>query len=434
MGSSRALPFAAGATMRAAIIGVLVFAALALIGWRHYYASAAVLLAFAALIAMDLVRFTAAADRTLAQFVDGLFAEGYDRPGRRVGAGKLGLAIDRALDGLSHVRADRQRRLDYLGALIDTVSASVLVVGAGDRIEFANRAAQQRLGEAADLRGLPALGPDAAQRLADAPLGSRLMLTLADGQRALASVGAFASAEGPRRLIALQGLASDLDAVEEEAWRDLTRILAHEMLNSLTPICSLAESLAALDPVSERAAIGDAVEVIGRRSAGLMRFVERYRRLADLPAPETVEVQASTLVAGLETLTRGMAAERGVTLECTVEPADLTLVADPELIEQAVLNLLKNALEAVAGAPDGRVRLICGVENGQASITVVDNGPGLTPAQAEAVFAPFFTTKPGGSGIGLSLARQIALAHGGRLEHLTPRRGGAAFRLMLPGG
>ncbi len=434
MGSSRALPFAAGATMRAAIIGVLVFAALALIGWRHYYASAAVLLAFAALIAMDLVRFTAAADRTLAQFVDGLFAEGYDRPGRRVGAGKLGLAIDRALDGLSHVRADRQRRLDYLGALIDTVSASVLVVGASDRIEFANRAAQQRLGEAADLRGLPALGPDAAQRLADAPLGSRLMLTLADGQRALASVGAFASAEGPRRLIALQGLASDLDAVEEEAWRDLTRILAHEMLNSLTPICSLAESLAALDPVSERAAIGDAVEVIGRRSAGLMRFVERYRRLADLPAPEKVEVPANTLVAGLETLTRGMAAERGVALECTVEPADLTLVADPELIEQAVLNLLKNALEAVAGALDGRVRLICGVENGQASITVVDNGPGLTPAQAEAVFAPFFTTKPGGSGIGLSLARQIALAHGGRLEHVAPPRRGAAFRLVLPVG
>ena len=289
MGSSRALPFAAGATMRAAIIGVLVFAALALIGWRHYYASAAVLLAFAALIAMDLVRFTAAADRTLAQFVDGLFAEGYDRPGRRVGAGKLGLAIDRALDGLSHVRADRQRRLDYLGALIDTVSASVLVVGAGDRIEFANRAAQQRLGEAADLRGLPALGPDAAQRLADAPLGSRLMLTLADGQPG-PGLGRCVRPPPrvPGRLIALHVASPAISTPSsEEAWRDLTRILAHEMLNSLTPICSLAESLAALDPVSERAAIGDAVEVIGRRSTGLMHFVERYRRLADLPAPET---------------------------------------------------------------------------------------------------------------------------------------------------
>ena len=173
------------------------------------------------------------------------------------------------------------------------------------------------------------------------------MIALTDGQRALASIGAFASADGPRRLIALQGVTSDLDVVEQEAWRDLTRILAHEMMNSLTPICSLAESLADLGPADDPAALAEAVEVIGRRSAGLMHFVERYRRLADLPSPEKVAFSASAFVVGLDTLTRGMAAERGVGWEVRVSPADLTLVADPELIEQAVLNLIKNALEAV---------------------------------------------------------------------------------------
>jgi two-component system nitrogen regulation sensor histidine kinase NtrY len=432
MGFSRALPFAAGVAARAAIIGALAFTALSLAGWRHYYASAAILLGFALVVALDLARSMSAADRTLAQFVDGLFAEGYDRPARTPGAGRLGAAIDRALDGLSRVRAERQRRLDYLGALIDTVSAAVLVVGETGRVEFANRAARRRLGEAASLGALEALGADAAARLAEAPLGSRLIVTLADGKRALASVGAFASADGPRRLIALQGLASDLDAVEQEAWRDLTRILAHEMMNSLTPICSLAETLTALGPDGDPAAMGDALEVIGRRSAGLMHFVERYRRLADLPAPQKVELRAASLVAGLETLMRALAADRGVAWESAVEPPELTFLADPELIEQAALNLLKNALEALADQPDGRVRLICAHENGMACVTVVDNGPGLTPAQAEAVFTPFFTTKPGGSGIGLSLARQIALAHGGRLEHIAPSRGGAAFRLLLP--
>ena len=436
MGSSRALPFAAGIAVRAAVIGALAFAAVALAAWPHYYASAAIVLGVAGLVGLDLARGAAAADRTLAQFVDGLFAEGYDRPGRRPGAGRLGAAIDRALDELGRVRAARQRRLDYLQALIDTVAASVLVVGPGGRVEFANRAASARLGEADRLDQLEALGPDAARRLADAPAGSRLIVTLASGERALASVGAFASAEGPRRLVALQGLAGELDAVEQEAWRDLTRILAHEMMNSLTPICSLAESLTeslgGLDPAGDRAAPVEALEVIGRRSAGLMHFVERYRRLAELPAPERTRIEAAGLVASLDALTGALAAERGVRYESAVEPPGLAFAADPELIEQAAINLLKNALDAVAGQPDGRVRLVVRAEGDGAAITVVDNGPGLKPAEAEAAFTPFFTTKPGGSGIGLSLARQIALAHGGRLEHRPAPRGGAAFRLLLP--
>ena len=432
MGSSRALPFAAGVAVRAALIGALAFAAVALAAWPHYYATAAILLGVAVLVGLDLARSAAGADRTLAQFVDGLFAEGYDRPGRKGGAGRLGAAIDRALGELAALRAERQRRVDYLQALIDTVAAAVLVTTQDGRIEFANRAAAQRLGEAPTLGALPALGAAAGAQLAAAPLGSRLVLTLADGRRALASVGAFASAAGPRRLIALQSLAGDLDAVEQEAWRDLTRILAHEMMNSLTPICSLAESLAAMGESGDAAALAEAVEVIGRRSASLMSFVERYRRLAELPAPERAPIDAARFVAGLDALIGALAAERGAHYEGAVEPPDLAFAADPDLVEQAVINLLKNALDAVAGRPDGRVRLIIRGEAGGAAITVVDNGPGLAPSEAEAAFTPFFTTKPGGSGIGLSLARQIALAHGGRLEHRPAKGGGAAFQLLLP--
>jgi len=127
-----------------------------------------------------------------------------------------------------------------------------------------------------------------------------------------------------------------------------------------------------------------------------------------------------------------IAAERGAAYDSSIEPSDLMLVADSDLLEQAVINLLKNALDAVAERPDGRVRLICEAVDGGVAITVADNGRGLAPAEAEAAFTPFFTTKTGGSGIGLSLARQIALAHGGGLEHAPAPGGGAAFRLLLP--
>jgi len=115
-----------------------------------------------------------------------------------------------------------------------------------------------------------------------------------------------------------------------------------------------------------------------------------------------------------------------------VQPAWLTLEADPDLIEQAAINLLKNAVDAVRGRPDAAVRLTCSLEEEQAVLTIADNGPGLPLDDPEAAFVPFFTTKEGGSGIGLTLARQIALAHGGRLEHRPASPHGAVFQLFLP--
>ena len=433
MASSKTLGFAAGVGVRAAAIGLLVFAAIAVMVWKQYYATGAILLGVGVIVALDLARSAQANDRTMAQFVDGLYAEGFERPVVRPGDGRLSLAIERALARIGETRAERQRRLEYFQALIDTVAAAVLVADVDGRIEFANLAAARRLGEAGRLDQLSALGAPAVAALAHAPLGSRRIVTLADGQRMLASIGGFASAAGPRRLIALQSLAGDLDAVELEAWQGLTRILAHEMMNSLTPICSLAEGLPALLPADVAGgAAGEAIEVIARRSAGLMSFVDRYRRLADLPVPDRTPIAAADLVAGLQTLIAPQLAERGVDFESAVEPADLTLEADPDLLEQALINLLKNAQEAVASQPGGRIRLACRREDDGVAISISDNGPGLSPAAAEAAFTPFFTTKAAGSGIGLTLARQIALAHGGRLEHraLTPR--GAEFRLVLP--
>ncbi len=426
--------FALGAALRAVAMGALAFGAF-LAAERHMWATALVAAVTLALIGLDLVRSATAADRMLAQFVEGLTAEGYERPAPQPGLRATSAAIERALRRLAEARADRQGRIDHLEAVLDNVAASLLVLDPAGRVVSVNRAARQTLGAAAGpLAAIAALSPATAVRLASLPAGAREIVRLRDGRAMLAQAASFAAGDARLRLVSLQSVAGELGAVEMKAWQDLTRVLAHEMMNSLTPILSLSESLGARLKAkgAKPAALAEDAAVIARRSERLMHFVERYRRLTDLPAPEPVKMRAAELAASLDTLMGPMMAEAGVDYASQVRPAGLTLTLDRELIEQALINLLKNALEAVRGREGAAVRLAMLQEEAQLALVVEDNGPGLPDDDPEAVFVPFFTTKAGGSGVGLTLARQIALAHGGRLEHGARPGGGAVFKLWFP--
>jgi len=148
----------------------------------------------------------------------------------------------------------------------------------------------------------------------------------------------------------LQRLAGDLDAVELKAWDDMARVLAHEMLNSLTPIASLSESLDALLRQGDRNAdVAAALETIRRRSRGLMSFVERYRTVVDVPEPQRQKLPLRALLADMERLIRPTLAERGIQLTTRIEPPELTVLGDRDLLEQALINILRNATEALSG-------------------------------------------------------------------------------------
>jgi nitrogen fixation/metabolism regulation signal transduction histidine kinase len=428
--------FAVGIWVRAALIGALTFGAF-LAASHHLYATALVAGVVGGLIGLDVARGAGAADRQLAQFVDGLIAEGDDRPIRAPGVGALATAIERALDRLAENRALSQQRADFTAALADNVLAALLVVDDVGDVILANRAARTMLGETdGPLGRLANLPPDSLDTLIALAPGGRAIMRLADNRALLASGTGFSvPGRGPLRLIALQTLSGDLDVVVLKAWQDLARVLAHEMMNSLTPISSLSESLAgrlrgtgSLEPAEMAAA----VEVIARRSAGLMNFVERYRKLCDLPPAVRGPVAMAPLAARLEQLMAARMRDAAVVYANEVSPPNLSVEADLDLLEQALINLLKNAIEAVSGRPGARVRLLARSEAGGVSISVEDNGPGLADEDPEAAFTPFFTTKPGGAGVGLSLARQIALAHGGRLDYARRAGGGASFTILLP--
>lgn len=330
---------------------------------------------------------------------------------------------------------DRQRRDERTQALIDTVTAALVVLHEDGRVVLANRAARTLAGrDAGRLDDLEAIGPDdAAQLRALAHRGHRV-IRLANGQRVLASASQFeVPGEPPAKLLSLQRVATELGAVELAAWDDMTRVLAHEMMNSLTPIASLSESLESQlrgSGAADEAA--ESLEAIRRRSRGLMEFVERYRRLAERPRPQPAPLPLTDLMAGLERLMSASFRERGISFRSVVTPASLQVSADRQLVEQALLNLLRNALDAVSGVAQPLIEVTCRPLGEQVEIAVTDNGAGLDGEDRDRIFVPFYTTKAGGSGIGLSLVRYVALAHGGQLDVDPASPRGTRFSLRLP--
>jgi signal transduction histidine kinase len=216
------------------------------------------------------------------------------------------------------------------------------------------------------------------------------------------------------------------------AWQAMTRVLAHEMMNSLTPIASMAESVESLVAAGDFAPqIANAVTTIGRRSRHLMDFVERYRAIVDLPRPVLEEVRTADFFREIEQLIRPELTKRGISFDVSVL-SDGVARLDRALVEQAVINLIKNAREAVDQVAEPRVALTGVHEANMLIIQVKDNGRGIEEDLLEEIFVPFFTTKLGGAGVGLALTRQIALAHGGGLtaSHIDPA--GSMFELRLP--
>jgi two-component system, NtrC family, nitrogen regulation sensor histidine kinase NtrY len=221
----------------------------------------------------------------------------------------------------------------------------------------------------------------------------------------------------PHTLLVLSDVSAALREEERIAWKRLIRVLGHEINNSLTPIKSIAGSLrgrltAWNDRSGEKADFERGLEVIENRSESLNRFLQAYRQLMGLPAPRLAAVSLASLVQRVAQL------ERRVAVTVTTE-ADVVLQVDADHIEQALINLVRNSADA-ALSPDAtsgeaaQVEIKWHTSGNEVLISIVDNGPGLT--NADNLFVPFYTTKPGGTGIGLVLAQQIAQAHRGSVQ------------------
>ena len=248
----------------------------------------------------------------------------------------------------------------------------------------------------------------------------------------LIKASSFISDKKMLTLLSVQDIKNELDEKELDSWRKLIRVMMHEIMNSITPITSLSESLGGYfytngaikspSEIDEKtiATTIRGLEVIREQGKGLISFVDSYRKLTRLSKPEKKLFSVKNLIENINILSGSFNHAGHVEISFEVKPEELEILADEKQISQVLINLVKNAFQTNAENPDAKVRIVSKLgENGCPEIRVIDNGPGIQEDVLDKIFVPFFTTKESGSGIGLSLSRQIMQMHGGSLKVIS---------------
>lgn len=444
--------FRAGVAARAALLcATFVGLAWVLLATR-WYATGMLLAAAAGLQVWLLIRFAESANRDVAHFLDALsfddVSQDFARLAQDPATSELGQAMTRVLDSLRQSRTEREEQSRYLKTLMAHVPVALIALDEGGGVDFLNPAAHRLFGtRLKQVAEFSRFGEAFAAGLAAIKPGETALLRLERPSRPLhlkVVATEIVVHSGRRRIVSLTNIASELSAQELAAWQTVIRTMAHEVMNSLTPLSSLAGTAHELvrdvhsrlpegDPNAPP--LGDAVdalEIVARRSEGLMRFVQSHRRLTHrfTAKPETLSVRRvfvrlhSLLAADLEAA--------AIDFRMTVEPDLLDVTADADLLDQMLINLLRNAMDELRGRAGAQVTLSgCRDGLGRLVISVADNGRGVPPALREKVFAPFYTSKPQGCGVGLTLVKQIAMLHGADVYVGETEGGGATFSLRF---
>ena len=259
--------------------------------------------------------------------------------------------------------------------------------------------------------------------------------------KVLLTATAFQTGGRIYKLIAFQNVSEALDETESKAWQKLLSVMTHEIMNSVAPISSLAETLknrlqhATTSLDSRPDGLEDlelGIDTIKRRSEGLLKFAETYRNLNKITTPNRRKIYVRDLFENMHVLMQPTLVQKKIELEVILKDPDLNIQADPDLIEQVLINLLVNAMEAVKDKPDARIVLSAApISLNKTVLRVADNGQGMSPEVLEKIFIPFFSTKKSGSGIGLSLCKQIMMLHKGNIQVQSVEGEGTVFTLQF---
>lgn len=348
---------------------------------------------------------------------------------------------------LQKTKVNNQIRERYFSEILQNIGTGVMVLNEKGFVVEVNPATLELFGlqTLTHIQQLDRIDPKFKQELQQIGNSSKQVITLKKGHEPVQIItrcSVICLKEEEMKLITLQDIRGELERKELDSWVKLIRVLSHEIMNSLAPVTSIAQSLKSIwkekiESVPEFTDDGDiestinGLDVISERGEGLIRFVQSYRMLTKVPVPRLAIVSMQALFDRLSILVSPMKEDYGVAIRFFAPQPDFQVMIDEQMMVQVVVNLVKNSAEALQEAPSPSIEIRSrSISDSESEIVVTDNGPGIPDEIADEIFVPFFTTKASGTGIGLSYSRQIMRAHGGSIS-CNSTAGKTEFRLVF---
>lgn len=339
------------------------------------------------------------------------------------------------------ISGERETQYQYLHQILEIVDTAILSYNTETReVMWMNEAFKKLFGipYLHRFEGLEKKNEDLYRKTTELVPGEHTLLSVnaAKGNiKLLLTASHFQTPEGKFQLIVYQNVNEAIDETEAKAWQKLLSVLTHEIMNSIAPISSLADTLKGrLDALPNSEDLEDirlGTETIKRRSEGLLKFAGTYRSLNKIERPNLGTVRARDLFENLYQLMEPSIIQKNIEVDIILKDTRLVLELDVNLIEQVLINLLLNAMEAVKEVPEPHIALAASATDGKPRIQVSDNGKGIPAELLENIFIPFFTTRKSGSGVGLTLSKQIMLLHGGNILVSSEAGKGSVFTLQF---
>ena len=392
----------------------------------------------------SLIRYVDRTNRDLTSFLESIRFSEFTRTFQIEGMGasfdELNRAFNDVINDFQKVRSEKEEHFHYLQSIVQNIDVSIIAYRKDGTVEMINKAAKQlfQIHSLKNVKGLEQLSLELVNTLINISPGENTLVKVQDQDDILQLAIYATEFKIKDKLIILatiNNIQNVLEEQETEAWQKLIRVLTHEIMNSITPIASLSSTLEIMlkgitdgenvkedldiDAVME---IQQALQTINKRSTGLLHFVNTYRNLTRIPKPNFKIFPVKDLFKNLYLLMEEEITENKINFVTNIEPENIEVSADEQLVEQVIINLIRNSMHALDGRKDPTIELKTYYnKRGRVTIQVADNGTGILPEVLDKIFIPFFTTKQSGSGIGLSLSRQILRLHNGTITaHSVP--------------